>query len=180
MSRNSQPTIPQFTRAKKVLAALAASLAVCVAGHSIWVTEIGPYDWPKSIPVESNRIYSPGGFSMIVPEGWRSGAGPTYISAVSGSSEYWSTQLWVQKGVSEFSQPRPLPENARFQGMLAYQQQGISCESEGSRPFFSVEDLHKTRRCAIRDSRADVAATLSGCNSRVIGKIHRNSLVFLT
>jgi hypothetical protein len=126
----------KFTRAKTVLVAVTATLAIYAAARSIWVAEIGPYDWPESIPAERNRIYSSGGFSIIVPEGWRSGSGPDYISAVSGSSEYWSTQIWVEKGISEYSQPQPLPENSRFQGMIAYEQQGIARILERSRPFF--------------------------------------------
>jgi hypothetical protein len=98
--------------------------------------EIGPYDWPKSMPDESNRVYSLGGFSMVVPEGWRSGAGSNYISACSGAADYYSTQLFVEMGIPDFSQPKPLPKNASFQGRDAYQQNHITRETETSRPFF--------------------------------------------
>ncbi len=126
----------KFTRAKIVLAVVAATLAVCAAVRSYWVVNIGPYDWPNSMPAESNRVYSPDGFSMIVPEGWRSGARATYISACSGASDPYSTQLWVEKGISKFSQPQPLPANASFQGTDAYQQNRIVRSAKGARPFF--------------------------------------------
>jgi hypothetical protein len=88
------------------------------------------------MPTESNRVYSPGGFSVIVPEGWRSAAGLTYISASSGSSESFSTQIWIEKGIRQFSQPDPLLVNARFQEIDAYEQKGVTRTTERSRPFF--------------------------------------------
>jgi hypothetical protein len=121
---------------KTAVAALAAMVAVLAAARSYWVVAIGPYDWPESVPVEENRVSSPGGFSVIVPEGWRSAAGLTYISASSGSSEFFSTQIWIEKGIRPFSQPDPLPVNARFQGIDAYEQKGVTRNTERSRPFF--------------------------------------------
>ena len=129
------------SRASLVVAAIVATLAVCAALRSFWVTEIGPYDWPESMPDENNRIYSPGGFSMVVPEGWRSAARLNYISASSGASNYYSTQLLIEKKIPEFSQPQPLPNNASFQGKDAYQQNGIRRNTDVSRPFFESKIL---------------------------------------
>lgn len=102
------------SRIKIGVAALVATLAICLVVCSIWVFLIGPHDWPDSVPQERNRIHSPAGFSMIVPERWRSGADLWQLGAVSGASDYFSTRIWVERVYPENLQPQPLPENATF------------------------------------------------------------------
>lgn len=171
-SREARSRGASFTRARVALAAVLATLALCLAARSIWVNEIGPYDWPESMPEESNRVYSPGGFSMIVPKGWRSGAGTTHISAISGASNDWSTQIWIQKGISESSQPRPLLENAQFQGTAAYQTQGITYREHGAREFFECRIFVKRHgvpfEIRVRTWRRPVPDTLPECLQRYI------------
>jgi len=124
------------------------------------------------MPAESNRVHSPGGFSMIVPEGWRSGSGPTYISAVSGASNFYNTQISVEKGIPEFSQPQPLPVNASFQGMDAYQQNGITRRAEGTRPYFEsrifIQRHEETFQIRVRTWRRPLPSTVPDSLRRYI------------
>jgi hypothetical protein len=132
-----EPLIP--FRVQLVLASAAALLGIWAAVNALF----GPYDWPRSLPDEKNRVHAPSGVSIVAPEGWKSRARARGIE-LSSDNRFKSSEIEVWGGTMPFALPFATKRKTEFQGEPAIEMQEIVYREEGRQRHFE-SSLHFNR-----------------------------------